>query len=660
MNKIEQIQSLTEQLNKYRDSYYNDSVSLISDKVYDEMFDTLKALEEETGYCLANSPTQTVGYEVVSKLNKVTHDHPMLSLDKTKDVNKIIQFLDGKPALAMAKMDGLTCSIKYIDGKLVSAETRGNGTVGEDITHNIKCVDYVPLTIDRTGEVVVDGEIIISKEDFQVLKEKYRDPKGKTYKNARNLASGSIRLLDSKECAKRRLKFIAWKFERGYDGNSFLDNLWMLLKLGFTPVTHVPMQFGQSKNKWDIEAAIDSIKDECTLFGFGIDGIVFGFNDIEYGKSLGVTSHHARNQIAYKFYDDTYETTVRDIDWTMGKTGVLTPTAIFDPVDIDGTEVCRASLHNLTIMEQLNVTKNCTARVFKANMIIPQIQDTDDDGEGEFIIPKFCPICGSYTCTVKENDSEMLMCSNPNCKGKLLGKLCAFVAKDAMDIDGLSEGKLSDLMELGFINNILDIFELYQPTKQARLLLQPGWGKTSVNKLLEGIEKARSAVKLENLITSLSIPNIGLASAKLLAKEVEYDLDVFIACLKHHYDFSYIDGFGEKTNRNIYDWFTHNETFLMELSKYVTVIKTDTTNVVKEGPLSGKTFCITGTFTEKRSELQKIFTELGGTFVDSVTKKTDILFAGDKAGSKMKKAQDLGITIYNLDETYNFLEVNGY
>ena len=658
MNNIEKIKQLVNELNTYRDAYYNNSESLVSDKVYDELFDELTILEKETGYILANSPTQTVGYDVVSKLNKVTHDHPMLSLDKTKDVNKIIQFLDGKPALAMAKMDGLTCSIKYIDGKLVSAETRGNGVVCEDITHNIKFVDFVPLTIDARDEIVVDGEIIITKSDFQILKEKYRDPKGKTYKNARNLASGSVRLLDSKESAKRKLKFIAWKFERGYTSNSFLDNLWQLAKLGFTPVTHVPMQFGQSKNKWDIEAAISSIKDECNTFGYGIDGIVFGFNDVEYGKSLGVTSHHARNQIAYKFEDDKYDTTVRDIDWTMGKTGVLTPTAIFDPVDIDGTEVCRASLHNLTIMEQLNITKNCTAYVYKANMIIPQIENVDDDGDGYFDIPAVCPICGGATIRVKENDSEMLMCGNPTCSGKLLGKLCAFVAKDAMDIDGLSEGKLTDLMSYSLIGDILGIYRLRNHAEQIKQF--PGWGETSVNKLLDGIEKSKT-VKLENLITALSIPNIGLASAKVLAGEVDYDLDVFIACLKHNHDFSYIEGFGEKTNTNIYDWFKDNEQLLIDLSKIVTIVKPNyNEDVNKEGPLSGHTFCITGTFNESRSELQKMLENLGGTFVSGVTKKTDILFAGQKAGSKLKKAQDLGITIYDYDETYNFLEVNGY
>lgn len=658
MNNIEKIKQLVTELNIYRDAYYNNSESLVSDKVYDELFDELTILEKETGYILANSPTQTVGYDVVSKLNKVTHDHPMLSLDKTKDVNKIIQFLDGKSALAMAKMDGLTCSIKYIDGKLVSAETRGNGVVGEDITHNIKFVDFVPLTIDAKDEIVVDGEIIITKSDFQILKEKYRDPKGKTYKNARNLASGSVRLLDSKESAQRKLKFIAWKFERGYTSNSFLDNLWQLAKLGFTPVTHVPMQFGQSKNKWDIEAAITSIKDECNTFGYGIDGIVFGFNDVEYGKSLGVTSHHARNQIAYKFEDDKYDTTVRDIDWTMGKTGVLTPTAIFDPVDIDGTDVCRASLHNLTIMEQLNITKNCTAYVYKANMIIPQIENVDDDGDGYFDIPAVCPICGGATIRVKENDSEMLMCGNPTCSGKLLGKLCAFVAKDAMDIDGLSEGKLTDLMSYSLIGDILGIYRLRNHSEQIKQF--PGWGETSVNKLLDSIEKSKT-VKLENLITALSIPNIGLASAKVLAGEVDYDLDVFIACLKHNHDFSYIEGFGEKTNTNIYDWFKDNEQLLIDLSKIVTIVKPNyNEDVNKEGPLSGHTFCITGTFNESRSELQKILENLGGTFVSGVTKKTDILFAGQKAGSKLKKAQDLGITIYDYDETYNFLEVNGY
>lgn len=640
-------------MNKYRDAYYNDNESLVSDLEYDNMMDNLRALEENTGIVLANSPTRTVGYEVKSSLTKVTHDHPMLSLDKTKDIGAISKFLHGKATIVMAKMDGLTCSIKYVDGKLVSAETRGDGVIGEDITHNISVVRNVPLTIPVGGTVVVDGEIIISKTDFSEIREIFVDNKGKKYKNSRNLAAGSVRQLNSAECAKRRTQFVAWKPIRGLDCKYLTEGLMYLSEIGFNVV---PSRFIASPTKENCQAASDDIEQIAKEKDFPIDGCVFGFDNLEYGESLGMTSHHLRSQIAFKFYDELFDTVVRGIDWTMGKTGVLTPTAIFDTVEIDGTDVSRASLHNLTIMSQLNVRKNCTARVFKANMIIPQIDSTDDDGEEDFVIPDRCPICGGPTIRVKDNDSEMLKCDNSNCSGKLLGKLCTFVSKQGMDIDGLGEQTLAQFIDLGYLREFSDIYQL--KNVQSHLMTLPGFGKSSIEKMLTSIEKSRN-VTLERLLASVSIDGVGLDTAKKISKKFNGDLTQFLNAINSRFDFSSLDGFGERSNELIYKWFDNNMEQFLNVCQNVT-IKQEVKTVVTDtsSPINGRTFCITGTFEYPRKDIQKEIESCGGIFVSGVTKKTDVLFVGDNAGSKLKKAEELGILVIPEEHFRAYLNGN--
>ena len=377
MNKIDRIKYLVEQLNYHRDLYYNKSRPEISDFEFDTLFDELSVLEKETGLILASSPTQTVGYEVKSSLSKVTHNHPMLSLDKTKSVDDVIKFLGGRDGIVMAKMDGLTCSIRYLNGELVSAETRGNGEVGEDILHCAKTIKNIPLKIDCMDEVIIDGEVIITYDDFDKINETL--PENEQYKHPRNLASGSIRQLDSSVAAKRNMKFIAWKFVKGYDDNSFMKRWMYMVNLGFdtVPILNIPNQI---INKDLIEQAITITKENCKQEGFPIDGCVFGYDDIAYGDSLGATGHHLRSQLAFKFYDELYDTKLLSIDWTMGKTGVLTPTAVFEPVEIDGTTVERASLHNVSVMQSIlgkRPYKGQTIWVQKSNMIIPQVVRSD-------------------------------------------------------------------------------------------------------------------------------------------------------------------------------------------------------------------------------------------------------------------------------------------
>lgn len=656
MYTIMDIRALVSQLNEYCDAYYNRNESLITDKEYDLLFDRLVEMEKETGIVLSNSPTVRVGYKVASDLPEVTHAFPpMLSLDKSKELKDMKKFLGTKPALVMAKMDGLTIRITYRDGKVWRAETRGDGEVGEDVTHNISVVKDVPLQLPVKDEIVVDGEVIVTRDNFARLREKFVDNRGKKYKNARNFAAGSIRLHDSQKAAERCLQFVAWKFVKGSEYRHFSSRLNHLDEYGFNTTPYFELVGAMDESNYQV--ATDNIQEICEKLNYPIDGCVFSFNECAYMDSLGFTSHHSKAQIAYKFYDEKYDTVIRGIDWTMGKTGALTPTAMFDTVEIDGTDVSRASLHNLTIMKQLNVRKDCTARVFKANMIIPQVDSVDDDGVADFEIPTVCPVCGGATKVTKDNDSEVLVCANPNCKGKLLGKCCTFVSKQGMDIDGLGESSLETYINLGIINKLSDIFRLRDHYYFIGNL--EGWSNYSADKLMNAIEASRD-VSLEKFIAALSIPNIGLASAKTIAKHFDYNIGEFHDAITGNYAWSLIDGFGEKTEQDIYDWYHDNKEEFEELLSYVR-IKSPSVQapVVTNSPVSGKTFCITGTFNSgKREALKTKIEQLGGIFVDGVTKKTDILFVGDKAGSKLKKAQDLNIIIYDEDKLIELLEAN--
>ena len=646
MNKIDRIKELVKQLNHYRNEYYNNSQSIVSDFEYDQLFDELVRLESETGFVMAVSPTQTVGYEVKSELNKVKHNHPMLSLDKTKDVDYVIKFLNGKDGVCMAKEDGLTCSLRYLNGQLVSAETRGNGEVGEDILHCVKTIKNVPLRIECLDEVVVDGEVIITYDEFERINSAL--PDDKKYKNPRNLAAGSIRQLDSSVAAQRNMKFVAWKFVKGCTNNSFFRRWVKMVELGFdvVPLINLPVIIG---DKQCVEHAITLIKENCKQKGHPIDGCVFGYDDVAYSESLGATGHHLRSQLAFKFYDELYSTKLRYIDWTIGKSAQLTPTAVFDAVEIDGTEVTRASLHNISIIKELGLTNGCTVNVFKANQIIPQIDSCESDGDGDIEIPAICPVCGGKTSIKKDNESEVLICSNPECAGKKLAQFTHFVSKKGMDIKNLSEATLETLLSHGFIHDFKGIYHLSD--HQQQLIHLDGFGKKSVEKLLKSIEDSRN-VKLENFIAALGIPNIGLTASKTISKYCDGKYDRFYQLFEQGFDWTSLDDFGPTMAQNL-------DSYLDEWWREVNDLAAEMNFIVEEkstdNSLEGLKFCITGSFSQSRDGLKKQLESRGAKFVSSVSKNLDILFAGDKAGSKLTKAQQLGVRIADESELMKML-----
>lgn len=653
MDKLKRIKELTHQLNQYRDSYYNDSVSEISDHEYDDLFDELKKLEEETNIVMTNSPTHTVGYEVKSKLEKVKHSHPMLSLDKTKSVDDLKKFAGDKNCLLMCKMDGLTVLLTYENGELIQAETRGNGEEGEIITHNARVFENIPAHIDYTGHLEVEGEAIITYGDFEIINSKLLE--NEKYKNTRNLVSGSVRQLDSNIAAQRHIKFITWKVPNIEDkiksDNSILFRLNYIKDLGFDIVPFYSYT-NCSSDKENINNMIISLQDRAKYLDYPIDGLVVTYDDISYGESLGTTGHHPKHSLAYKFYDDIYPTRLLDVEFTMGKTGVLTPTAVFEPVEIDGTMVERASLHNISIMKSLGiVSKYQEIGVYKANMIIPQIEYAEKMNcvsvKESICIPGVCPVCGWNTERLKDNDTEILVCTNPNCKGKLLGKLSHFVSKNAINIDGLSEQTLQKFIDLGWLNSFREIYYLSEHKEEMCKL--DGFGKKSVDKLLESIEKSRNTT-LDRFIYGLCIPLIGRTASKDIANNFNYDYEQFrkYGIVTHYKG---IDGFGDSMNDSIHDYLRKNHMMVEMLAdEFTFIVNEKSENKVN---LSNKTFVITGSLNYKnRDELVSIIEQLGGKVSGSVSAKTNYLINNDTESnsSKNKKAKELGIPIMSESE----------
>ena len=646
INNFDTMRELVDKLNYYT-KLYDEGCPAISDKEWDDMYFELQRLEKETGVILAKSPTIHVDYLVRNNLPKVEHNHPMLSLDKTKNEEDVVNFLNGHDAIAMAKMDGLTCSIRYLDGAIVSAETRGNGVTGEDISHNIFFVKGVPAEIPIKDEVIIDGEVICTYKDF--------DKYSTDFANPRNFAAGSIRLLDNKECAKRNLTFIAWDCIKGLENCKKLSE--KLIKLdswGFDFVPFVPLL----KDMIDIDYIKHSImllKETAKEFKYPIDGIVFKYDNCEYYQSLGYTGHHFRGGLAFKFYDEEYETNLRDIEWSMGKTGQLTPVAIFDPVDDGESIITRASLHNLNIMGQILGSASYYGekiKVAKMNMIIPQITWAEKRMEFEdkhFEIPKNCPICGKPT--IQKDD--FLYCSNPACEGKLINHIDHFIGKKGLDIKGLSKQTLEKLINLGWINNLHDIFtlDLYRD----EWIKQPGFGVKSVDKILETIQDSRDC-ELWQFISGLSIPLIGVNYAKEIVKH-EMSWNDFRANIDNKFDFTNWDGFGYEINKALHS-FDYSEAD--ELVKNILYLKNSLYNQsIIESSITGKVFCITGSLTlyKNRTELKKLIEDYGGKVVDSVSNKTNYLINNNINSTSIKnvKAKSLNIPIITEQELTDML-----
>ena len=500
----------------YHTNLYDLGTPAITDQNWDGIYFQIQELEEKLGIYYPHSPTQYIPYNVVNELKKVEHGHKMLSLQKTKDLDEVEKFLDNCDSIIMLKMDGLTCSLTYIDGNLVSAETRGNGLVGEDILHNARQLKSIPQFIPyQTGKLVVDGEIICTYKNFEMF--------ASDYKNPRNFAAGSIRLLDSAECAKRKLSFVAWDVIEGLDESEILSEKFAKLEnMGFNVVPYLLYPaWDVMDNQISLDWYIDQMEYYAKKYSYPIDGIVAKFNSIAYGKTLGATSHHFKNAIAYKFYDETYPTTLIDIEWTMGRTGVLTPVAVFEPIDIDGSTVERANLHNWTILNETlhgKGWKGQKVEVFKANMIIPQIASAEEDDERTkeyFSYPYVCPICGSGTVLKQDNDSVFVCCDNDTCEGKLINRLDHFCGKKGLDIKGLSKATLEKLIDWGWVNSISHLFDLKCYREQ--WIKKPGFGPKSVDKILNAIDDS-SQCEWHNFICALGIPLIGSSASKALTK----------------------------------------------------------------------------------------------------------------------------------------------
>ena len=664
MQDIERIKELVSILNKHRNSYYNEQKSIISDFEYDRLFDELKSLEEETGIILSNSPTVTVGYEVKSELVKVKHSHPMLSLDKTKDTEVLKKFAGTQDCILSTKLDGLTILLTYDNGELVQAETRGSGEEGEIITHNAKVFDNIPLHIDYKGRLEIEGEAIITYDDFDKINSLIENPDDK-YKNPRNLASGSVRQLDSSIAAQRHIKFIAWKVPSEIDNasfnNSFFHRLKYVQSLGFDIVPLLTYANG-TYDEDHIEEMIESLKNYANNHGYPIDGLVMTYNDVEYGESLGATSHHPKHSIAFKFYDEEVETILEDIEWTMGKTGILTPTAVFKPVEIDGTIVGKASLHNISILNEIlgktpYIGQKIT--VYKANQIIPQVLNADKSyfGIQDFMldIPTKCPICGGDTKIKQENSSQVLICTNDNCKGKLLGKLTHFVSKNAMDIQGLSEATLKKFVELRWLDSFVDIYNL-KKYKYDMMKYLDGFGEKSTKKLLDAIEESRNTT-LDRFINALGIPMIGKSASKTISKYCDGDYDKFYDLAEHGFDWTQLEDFGETMCKNLNEYLDKHFGNIDDLAgkMHFVLPKVHSTNT----SLDNKTFVITGslnTFTNRDAAKEWIETH-GGKVSGSVSAKTSYLVNNNiiSTSGKNKKAIELGIKIITEDELRNMV-----
>lgn len=650
MSKLYEMKELINKLNQASKAYYN-SCSIMTEQEYDLLLNQLHILEDKYNIILSNSPTLNVGAKAVNTIPIINHEFPMLSLDKVHTVDEILSFAKGKPIMISIKLDGLSICAKYVNGDLVRIATRGNGEKGNDITFHASSFKNLPMKIDSEGEYTIAGECLITYNDFEEMNKVL--PESEKYSNPRNLASGSLALLDPNESKKRNLRFVAWNVLDGENINEFHSKLYNASVIGGFDI--VPYIILTKYTYEDIKNALKTIKKQAEEYSYPMDGAVITFVDSAYGKSLGSTSHHPLHSIAYKYEQDKVPTVLLDVEWTMGKTGALCPTAVFEPVEYDGTIIERASMHNCSVMNMLNPSIGCTCYVYKANSIIPQIYSCDDDGNKEIIIPDKCPICGGKTEIIKENLSEVLFCTNPACKGKLLGKLNNFVSKNAMDIKGMSESTLSTLISLKMISCYKDIYNLKQ--YKTKLSSLSGFGKRSVEKMLGAIENSKT-VQLENFLVSLSIPGIGRSQAKELSKHFKYDYQKFFEALESKYDFTILDGFGTIMNRDLHEWWntSYHTDNVKELVSYLTFIKPEQTNTF-DVDLSGCTFVITGSLNrfKNRDELSDLITSLNGKVSGSISVKTTALINNDinSNSSKNNKAKTLGVPIITEDYFIN-------
>lgn len=649
MAETGRMKELIDILNKAASVYYQGKDEIMSNFEYDRMYDELSALEKESGLVLAGSPTQKVGYEVLSELPKQTHPSPMLSLDKTKQVDELSSWLGGKEGILSWKMDGLTVVLTYENGKLLNAVTRGNGVVGEVITNNAKVFKNLPVNIPFKGRMVLRGEAIITYSEFKKINALLSEEE--QYKNPRNLCSGSVRQLNNEITAKRNVELYAFTLveAEGVDfKNSQQNKMEFMKEQGFQTVEYKVVT---AKNIYE---TVEWFSEKVKTNDFPSDGLVLLYDDISYGESLGSTAKFPRNAIAFKWADETAKTKLTEVEWSASRTGLINPVAIFEPVELEGTTVSRASVHNISIVKELKLGIGDTIEVYKANMIIPQIAQNLTKS-GSLAIPDKCPVCGEKTSIHKENDVEVLFCENPDCLAKKIKSISLFVSRDAMNIDGMSEATIEKFISKGFLHELADLFKLNRYKDE--IISMDGFGEKSYEKLVKAAETAKITTTAK-FIYSLGIANIGLSNAKMVCKAFSNDFEK----IRHASidELVEIDGVGEIIAESFVKFFANenNNHMVDDLLDIVTLEDEENDNA---NDMEGMNFVITGSVNHfsNRSEVKELIEGRGGKVTGSVTSKTKYLINNDSTSnsSKNKKAKELGVQIITEDEFIDMFSI---
>ena len=653
MDKIKRLKELIEILNNASNAYYNSTPNM-TDYEWDKLYDELKALEKETKITYPDSPTQNVGYKVLDEIKEVKHNHLMLSLDKCHTEQELIDFAKDKNCILSVKADGLTTSLHYIDGQLIGAETRGNGVSGSDVLENVLNIKNVPHTIPYKDELIIDGETIIDWNTFNKINENLPTGQDK-YKHPRNLVSGTITMLDTNIAASRNMRFIAWRVIKGLNEKSVLLGLKEAEKLGFEII---PMwtYTNKSTDKENLSAMLSDLQDKANELDIPYDGAVMAYDDIEYGNLLGRTDKFFRHSISYKYEDELFETTLEDIEWNTSKTGLINPIAKFKETVIDGASVTRATLHNISYIENLQLGIGDKIRIYKANKIIPKVHD-NLTRSNTWKLPNKCPNCGGNVEVHNENGSKTLHCINDNCPAKLLGKLSHFCSKNAINIEGMSEATLQFLIGKGWVKSFQDIYKLDYYRQNWKEY--DGFGDKSVDKLLDAIEDSRNTT-LDRFIYSLSIPQIGRSASKDIAKFFNNIYEEF-KMYGTTINYTQIDGFGESMNNSLHKWLSENHIMMEELAKEFT-FKKEKNNSSSVDLLSNMVFTITGSllFFRNRSDIQNTIEKYGGKFSETINKRTTMLINNDinSKSSKNIKAKTMGIKIITEKEFINMIGVD--
>ena len=651
-NRLNRIKELVEILNEAGKSYYSKGVEIMTNFEYDKLYDELVLLEKETGHVLSNSPTIHVGFEVLSELPKERHESPMLSLDKTKELEVLADWLGSQKGVLSWKLDGLTIVLTYENGNLSKAVTRGNGEVGEIITNNAKVFKNIPLTIPYTGKLIVRGEAIITYSDFEKINANIPEVDAK-YKNPRNLCSGSVRQLNNKITAERNVKFFAFSLvtAAGEDfNNSKMQQFQWLTNLGFDVVEH------KEVDQANLKETVLWFEEKVKTNDFPSDGLVIIYEDIAYGDSLGQTSKFPKNSLAYKWTDETADTVLREIEWSASRTGLINPIAIFDTVELEGTNVSRASVHNISIMESLQLGIGDTISVFKANMIIPQIAENKTKS-GNCEIPKNCPVCGGLTSVEQQNGVKSLYCINPDCQAKHIKSFAHFVSRDAMNIDGLSEATIEKFVQHGFLKDYVSLYHLEEYKKD--IVELEGFGKRSFDKLIEAIEHSRHTT-MPKVIFSLGISNIGLSVAKMIVQWIGSDSEKLLCVTRD--ELESIDGVGAVIADAFVSYFEDKDkkNVFLRLLDELDIEK----EVVNDNPkiLDGKIFVITGSLQHfnNRNDLKDLIESLGGKVASSVSKNTTYLINNNNTSqsTKNKTAAKLNVPVITEDEFLTLANVS--